>query len=378
MKIDNVDVHCDDQGVGNFIVIINCSSEEYDLPFYDKNDKDALIGNLAVKPWMVYLLEKEARLAFHSVKNAANLRSIVRLGFLEKSSIHDYLLSASSDMYPKEEKDAIVSNGKYLREIIRIKNLPKSDFFGPGNLANSDWHKKLFHSKFLPREPKWSDKGFLYFNPGHVRTFIPTFLLDQTKIAILELIRRKPASIRNWANDLRLKEYSWVLVVHYKGLQPSPTVFDIGENISKDEITKRRSSIVDLDIESKNHSVRDNLKSIVKSVYKAIPDFVKESVEYPFVLHDININFFTGAHIPHHKDEQLNQAPGGIVVNLYLTSKGALLVFGNQLDEVSLHHRHIEGKAMHVFFADLNSLFDHGIYSYDNLTPHSFNLNTFR
>jgi hypothetical protein len=364
MKVDNIKVHCDDEGVGKHIVIFNCSDEEYDLSFYDKSNKNVFIGKLDVKSWMTYLLANEARLAYHAVENATHLRSIVRLGFLETSSIHDYLLTEYTENYPKEEKTAMYLDGIYLREIIRIK----AHFLGKDTLPNSDWHKKLFRSHFLLREPKYSGHGFLYFNPGHVRHLIPNTLIDQTKTLILELIQRRPDSIRNWANDVRLKKFSLVCVVHFKGLQPSPTVYDIGEDISKKEDSNRRSSIVDLDIEEANKELLASLKSIVVHVFKAIPDFVKQSVDYANVAHDININFFSAGHVPHHKDEQLNQAPGGIVVNLYLTDKGALVVFGNQLDEFSLYHRHIEGKGMHMFFADLNSIYDHGIYSTDNLS----------
>ena len=368
MKVSDIKVHCDDEGVGKFIVIFNCSEEEYDLSFYDKNDKKVFIGKLAVKPWMTYLLADETRLVYHAVENAAHFRSIVRLGFLEKTSIHDYLLVESTDRYPAEEKDADKVNGIYKRAIIRIKGIPTAHFFGKDTVPNSEWHKKLSRSTFLPREPKYSGHGFLYFSPGHVRDFIPNTLLDHTKTLILELIHRKPNSIRNWANDSRLEKFMAVCVVHFKGLQPSPTVYDIGEGISTKEESYRRSSIVDLNIEVENKSLFMNLKLIVEKVYEAIPDFVKKSVDYPNVVHDININFFTAGHIPHHKDEQLNQAPGGIVVNLYLTDKGALLVFGNHFDGKTLFHRHIEGKGMHMFFADLNCFYDHGVYSKDNLS----------
>jgi hypothetical protein len=61
MKLGNIDAHCDDEGVGTRIVIVNCSDEEYNLVFFDKNEKDVVIDKLLVKPWMMYLLEKEAR-----------------------------------------------------------------------------------------------------------------------------------------------------------------------------------------------------------------------------------------------------------------------------------------------------------------------------
>ena len=112
MKVDNIKVHCDDEGVGKHIVIFNCSDEEYDLSFYDKSNKNVFIGKLAVKSWMTYLLANEARLAYHAVENATHLRSIVRLGFLETSSIHDYLLTEYTEKYPKEEKTTMNLDGQ--------------------------------------------------------------------------------------------------------------------------------------------------------------------------------------------------------------------------------------------------------------------------
>ena len=143
MKVGDIKVHCDDEGVGKFIVIFNCSDEEYDLSFYDKNDKKVFIGKLVVKPWMTYLLAGETRFLYHAVENAVHFRSIVRLGFLEKTSIHDYLLTESTDQFPAEEKLADKADGVYKRDIILIKNNPAKHFFGKDTVPNSEWHKKL-------------------------------------------------------------------------------------------------------------------------------------------------------------------------------------------------------------------------------------------
>ena len=92
MKLTNVDVHCDDSAVGDQIVIMNYGDEKYDLLFYTAADKDAYLGKLTVLPWMMYLLTGDLRLAYHEVQNAVSSRIVVRLGFFETSSIHDYLV----------------------------------------------------------------------------------------------------------------------------------------------------------------------------------------------------------------------------------------------------------------------------------------------
>ena len=92
MKLTNLDIHCDDSAVGDQIVIVNCGDEEYDLLFYTAVDKDVYRGKLTVLPWMMYLLTGDLRLAYHEVQNAVSSRIVVRLGFFETSSIHDYLV----------------------------------------------------------------------------------------------------------------------------------------------------------------------------------------------------------------------------------------------------------------------------------------------
>ncbi len=46
MKLGNINAHCDDEGVGTRIVIVNCSDEEYNLVFSDKNEKDVVIDTV--------------------------------------------------------------------------------------------------------------------------------------------------------------------------------------------------------------------------------------------------------------------------------------------------------------------------------------------
>ena len=111
-------------------------------------------------------------------------------------------------------------------------------------------------------------------------------------------------------------------MVHFEDLEPSQTVHDINESITIEETNLRRSQIVNLDLE-KNQMEKQVFKQLATKVYQsAIPDFVKTSVDYPHVLFDINVNVFSNVYTPAHKDERLYQAPGVIVVNLYLSKQG--------------------------------------------------------
>jgi hypothetical protein len=367
MKLTNVDVHCDDDAVGDRIVIVNCSDDEYDLLFYEHVNKDVYLGKLTVKPWMIYLLAGHFRLAYHEVRNANKYRTVVRLGFLEVSSIHEYLAANPAIEYTQAEKKACSLDGRYKRVLKELKS-NSDNFFGP-NITSRD--SILGKSDFLERTPQNSRHGFLYFNPDHVRHIFgnsPTYnLLNQARISVIQLVKDNRTSIRPWSYDSALKNYSWALVVHFKGLAPSQTVCDINETITAGEESKRRSQILNLDLKE-NHKHRNVFKAMAKVVYDfAIPDYVKESVDFPNVLFDININLFSAVFTPPHKDEALNQAPGVIVVNVYLSKKGSLVVFKNQFTNESVHRR-IEGEGMHIFFADLYTVYDHGVFSSETLS----------
>ena len=362
MKLTNLDIHCDDSAVGDQIVIVNCGDEEYDLLFYTAADKDVYLGKLTVLPWMMYLLTGDLRLAYHEVQNAVSSRIVVRLGFFEASSIHEYLVDNPPQESTQQDKEACKTDRTYKRNLQQLRTNPDK-FFGVNITALST---TLGPSSFLESVPRNSRHGFLYFDPGHVRDIIGTTLLELAKTSVLELVQANQSCIRNWSYDDNLQNYSWALVAHFEGLQPSRAMHDINESISRDETKKRRSQILNLDlIENRKH--RDVFKAIAQKVYNlAIPDFVKESVDFPNVLFDININLFSAVYTPGHKDEALYQAPGVIVVNVYLSKHGSFLMFQNQFTGHS-YHRRIEGFGMHVFFADLYAVCDHAIYSLDTL-----------
>ena len=262
----------------------------------------------------------------------------------------------------QQDKEACKADGSYKRNLQQLRTNPDK-FFGVNVTALS---KTLGPSSFLESVPHNSRHGFLYFDPSHVRGIIGSNLLELAKTSVFELVQANQSCIRNWSYDDSLQNYSWALVAHFEGLQPSRTMHDINESISREETKKRRSQILNLDlIENQKH--RDVFKAIAKKVYNlAIPDFVKKSVDFPNVLFDININLFSAVYTPGHKDEALYQAPGVIVVNVYLSKHGSFLMFQDQFTGYSYHHR-IEGFGMHVFFADLYTVCDHAIYSLDTL-----------
>jgi hypothetical protein len=200
MKLENVEVHCDDDAVGEQIVVANCGDKEYNLLFYTKNedtstDEYTKVEYLAVKPWMMYLLSNTYRVMYHAVQNADNPRTIIRLGFFEMSSIQEYLLNNSTGKISASEKLACTQNGSYKREIQAFKTKSSDNFFGKDVRP---LQPVLGNSSFLTDLPCNSGHGFLYFNPAHVCNIFGTSLFNNAFKAVEKLLMDNRTSIRNW------------------------------------------------------------------------------------------------------------------------------------------------------------------------------------
>ena len=199
MKLQNVKIHCDDDAVGEQIVVANCGEEKYNLLFFTKNKDDEYtqVDTLTVKPWMMYLLSDEYRLMFHAVQNADKPRSIIRLGFFETSSISQYLKTTIPDKNTPMERTVCAEDGVYKRNLKELRTKLGDNFFGgPGA---SSHQSVLKPSTWLCAQPHNSTHGFLYFNPSHVRNiFEGESYLKLASETVIQLIKDNVSSVRNW------------------------------------------------------------------------------------------------------------------------------------------------------------------------------------